>query len=72
MIASKVPTIKVGIPVAAKPMITMIASSAGRNAHVGRTHRTSAFASRITTKQKPALVGKYDQVISDERTIQIE
>ena len=50
----------------------MIANSAGRNAHAGRAHRTSAFASRITTKQKPALVGKYDHVISDERTIQIE
>ena len=53
-------------------MITMIANSAGRNAHAGRTHRTIALASKITTKQKPALVGKYDHVISDERTIQIE
>ena len=63
---------KVGIPVAAKPIITKVASSAGRNLHVGRSRRTSALASRITTKQKPALVGKYDQVISEERTIQIE
>ena len=53
-------------------MITIVANSAGRNAHMGRIHLTSAFASRTTAKQKPALVGKYDHVISEERTIQIE
>jgi len=30
------------------------------------------LAKKITTKQKPALVGKYDQVISEDRTIHIE
>ena len=60
------------MPVAANPMITIVANSPGAKTQRSRQRRTSALAKNITTKQKPALVGKYDQVISEDRTIQIE
>ena len=63
---------KIGIPLATKPMMTMVTISGGVSASGRRSLFTAALPNTRSTKGSPTPMGKKDQVISVEPTIQID